>query len=144
MSAAGRPSLSIVIPALNEEGAIGDTLRRCLAARDHIAAQAGLGAVEVLVVSDGSSDRTEAIALGFPEVTVLTFERNRGYGAALKLGIRHAKYDWILITDADGTYPVESIPALLAAAERSEMVVGARLGASVSIPLARRPAKVVA
>ena len=72
---------------------------------------------------------------------VLRRPRNRGYGAALKLGIRHATYDWILITDADGTYPVESIPALLAAAERSEMVVGARLGASVSIPLARRPAK---
>ncbi len=65
----------------------------------------------------------------------------QGYGAALKLGIRHAQYDWILITDADGTYPVAAIPEILARAEANDMVVGARVGAEVSIPWERRPAK---
>jgi glycosyltransferase involved in cell wall biosynthesis len=67
--------------------------------------------------------------------------RNRGYGAGLKLGIRHAQYGYILITDADGTYPVEAIPKMLASAERHAMVVGARTGTTVQIPLIRRPAK---
>src|SRR5690606_34928751 len=67
--------------------------------------------------------------------------RNRGYGAALKLGISRATHPWILITDADGTYPVEAIPGLLAEADANEMVIGGRLGANVNIPLARRPAK---
>jgi glycosyltransferase involved in cell wall biosynthesis len=92
------------------------------------------------VVDDGSSDRTAAEA-DSTGVRVLRRARNGGYGSALKLGIHRARYDWILITDADGTYPVDAIPALLAQSEKTEMVVGARLGKSVQIPLARRPAK---
>lgn len=128
-------AVSVVIPAYNEG--------------DHVAAQVraveatmrGTGwAYEIIVVDDGSRDRTaaEADATG---VRVLRRVKNRGYGAALKLGIRHAKHGWILITDADGTYPVEAIPALLVKAEGNEMVVGARLGKTVRVPLARRPAK---
>jgi glycosyltransferase involved in cell wall biosynthesis len=67
--------------------------------------------------------------------------QNRGYGATLKLGVRLARHEWILITDADGTYPVESIPALLAESSSNSMVVGSRTGATVRVPLARRPAK---
>jgi len=95
---------------------------------------------EIIVVDDGSSDNTaaEADASG---ARVLRRPRNRGYGAALRLGISRAAHDWILITDADGTYPVEAIPELLARADDNEMVVGARLGASVHIPWVRRPAK---
>ncbi len=95
---------------------------------------------EIIVVDDGSSDETaeRAAATG---ARVLRRPRNRGYGAALKLGIRSAQYDWILITDADGTYPVESIPDLLAEASANEMVVGARTGNVVKVPLVRRPAK---
>jgi len=138
MSAAGRSSLSIVIPALNEEGAIGDTLRRCLAARDHIAAQAGLGAVEVLVVSDGSSDRTEAIALGFPEVTVLTFERNRGYGAAIKTGWEHARGDLLGFLDADGTCdPNVFIGLCKAVQDGADVALGSRMGEDSRMPAIR-------
>jgi glycosyltransferase involved in cell wall biosynthesis len=67
--------------------------------------------------------------------------RNRGYGAALKTGIRAAQHELIVITDADGTYPAESIPALLDHAAENDMVVGARVGENVHIPLVRRPAK---
>jgi glycosyltransferase involved in cell wall biosynthesis len=95
---------------------------------------------EIIVVDDGSSDETgeNAAAEG---VRVLRHRRNYGYGAALKRGIAEAKYDWILITDADGTYPSAAIPDLLGVASGNDMVVGARLGETVQIPLARRPAK---
>ena len=128
-------AVSVVIPAYNE----GEHVAGQVNAVREVLARSGWP-FEIIVVDDGSTDRTasEADTTG---ARVLRRPVNRGYGAALKLGIRYAKHDWILITDADGTYPVEAIPALLAAAERNEMVVGARVGKSVHIPLARRPAK---
>ena len=128
-------AVSVVIPAYNE----GEHVAGQVIAVREVLARSGWP-FEIIVVDDGSTDRTAAEA-DSTGARVLRRPRNRGYGAAIKLGIRHAKHDWILITDADGTYPVEAIPSLLAAAERNEMVVGARIGKSVSIPLARRPAK---
>jgi len=98
---AGR--LSIVIPSLNEEAAIGGTLVRCLAAREHIRTEGGIDEVEILVVSDGSTDHTEEIACGFPEVSVLAFDRNRGYGAAIQCGFAFASGNLLGFLDADGT-----------------------------------------
>ena len=128
-------AVSVVIPAYNE----GEHVAAQVLAVREVMERSGWP-FEILVVDDGSSDRTaeEANSTG---ARVLRRTRNRGYGAALKLGIEHARYGWILITDADGTYPVEAIPELLAQAEHQEMVVGARLGKTVRIPLARRPAK---
>ena len=95
---------------------------------------------EILVVDDGSTDGTGQAA-GAAGATVLTHSRNRGYGASLKRGVRAARHDWILIIDADGTYPASAIPDLLAQADGSEMVVGIRTGQNVNIPAVRRPAK---
>ena len=81
--------LTIVIPALNEEGAIGRTITRCLEARVSIMREAGLDGVEIIVVSDGSTDRTVEIAQGFEPIKVIVFEKNRGYGAAIMEGFRH-------------------------------------------------------
>ncbi len=128
-------AVTVVIPAYNE----GDHVAQQV--RDVQTTLAATGWIfEVIVVDDGSRDATaaEADATG---ALVLRRVENRGYGAALKLGISRAKYDWILITDADGTYPVAAIPSLLAEADRNEMVIGGRLGANVAIPLIRRPAK---
>src|SRR6185437_6180219 len=95
-----RSAVSIVIPAFNE-GA-------------HVAAQVGDVArimdasgwdYEIIVVDDGSADDTAQRAAE-AGAHVLSHPRNRGYGASLKHGIRRAYFDWILITDADGTYPV--------------------------------------
>ncbi len=128
-------AVTVVIPAYNEAA--------------HVAEQVGaVEAVlrqtdwtyEIIVVDDGSTDGTAAQA-DTTGARVLRYRSNRGYGAALKLGIANARHDWILITDADGTYPVAAIPQLLAAAESNEMVVGARTGKTVQIPLLRRPAK---
>lgn len=128
-------AVTVVIPAYNEGAHVAaqvEAVRRTMQ-------QTGWP-FEIIVVDDGSTDQT-AVEADSTGVRVLRRVRNQGYGAALKLGIHHAKHGWILITDADGTYPVEAIPALLAVAEKNEMVVGARLGKSVQIPLARRPAK---
>ena len=130
-------AISIVVPAYNEEQGVGPvvtTLQRELAATgwQH----------EIIVVDDGSTDATAAQAEA-AGVCVLRHAANRGYGMALKTGIRHARYDLICITDADGTYPTERIPELVGrlAANGWDMVVGARTGKDVAIPLVRRPAK---
>jgi glycosyltransferase involved in cell wall biosynthesis len=95
---------------------------------------------EILVVDDGSEDRTAEEALR-AQASVLRHAGNRGYGAAIKTGMLAAKHDTIVITDADGTYPTEEIPNLLAKLETADMVVGARTGNEVHIPVMRRPAK---
>lgn len=97
-----RHVLSIVIPALNEEEAIGRTLERCIAARQGIVEGGHAESVEI-VRSDGSTDRTEHVASSFPEVETLAFERDRGYGAAIKSGFEHPHGDWVTFLDADGT-----------------------------------------
>jgi glycosyltransferase involved in cell wall biosynthesis len=128
-------ALTVVIPAYNEANHVAAQVR---------AVQQTLEKTdwpfEIIVVDDGSTDPTAAEAES-TGARVLRRVKNRGYGAALRLGIERASHGWILITDADGTYPVESIPDLLALADTNEMVVGARVGKSVHIPLIRQPAK---
>lgn len=131
-------AVSVVIPAYNEEGAIGDVLNTLHGVMD------GCGLEhEIIIVDDGSQDETAAIARRCPGATVLQHRHNRGYGAALKTGIRHARHSLICITDADGTYPNERIPELTGRLCEGayDMVVGARVGSNVSIPFIRRPAK---
>lgn len=102
--------------------------------------------VELLVVEDGSTDRTRerlaALEQEFPFLTVMEHGVNRGYGAALKTGFAAAKHDVVVITDADSTYPEDRIVDLLARIDAgAEMAVGARTGDRVHVPLIRRPAK---
>jgi glycosyltransferase involved in cell wall biosynthesis len=128
-------AVSVIIPAFNEAPHIAGQIQ---AVRD-VMEKTGWR-FEIIVVDDGSSDGTgqHAAAEG---IQVIRLPRNRGYGAALKRGIAAARYAWILITDADGTYPSSAIPILLEAAPGVEMVVGARIGETVKIPFMRRPAK---
>ena len=127
-------TVTVLIPAYNEEESIAATVE---AIRKHTV---GLKALEIIVINDGSSDRTGEIARGLP-VTLIEHETNTGYGSGLKDGLQQAQHEFILIADADGTYPLEDIPTLLADAPNYAMVVGARTGAVVQVPLVRRPAK---
>lgn len=126
--------ITVLIPAFNEEGALESTIRAILACA-RVAED-----FEVIVIDDGSTDRTAEVAARLP-VTLVRHPVNRGYGSSLMSGMRRAKHDWILIADADGTYPLEDIPRLLAEAKVADMVVGARTGSEVHVPLLRRPGK---
>lgn len=127
--------VSIIIPAYNEELAVRGAvleLRNFFIGTDIEA--------EIIVVDDGSKDNTarEAKIAG---ARVIQHRSNRGYGASLKTGIIAASNDIIAITDADGTYPAEYLPRMLNELRHADMVVGARTGAAVHIPLIRMPAK---
>jgi glycosyltransferase involved in cell wall biosynthesis len=132
-------SVSVIIPAFNEELGIRSVLTDLVAAL----ADNRLLAYEVLVVDDGSEDNTAAVAAEFSDVRVIVHQTNQGYGASLKSGIRQAQYEVLAITDADNTYPNAEIPILVQQLVDGsfDMVVGARIGDQVSIPLIRRPAK---
>ena len=133
--AAERIAVSVVVPAFNEETLIGTQIESI----QHVMRSSG-HAVEIIVVDDGSTDRT-ATEVERRGVRLVRLPRNRGYGAALKAGIAAAANEWVVIIDADGTYPAEAIPAMLANATDYDMVVGARVGKNVHVPLARQPAK---
>ena len=93
---------------------------------------------EIIVVNDGSTDDTGDILRSQLDIKLIEHPRNRGYGAALKTGIRHAKYSLIVITDADGTYPNQRIPELVSLSWQADMVVGARIGANVKYSTLRK------
>ncbi len=128
--------VSIVIPAYNEAAAIGPTIE----AIHQMMRQTGLEG-EIIIVDDGSKDGTGDVAAASPHVRLFRHPQNKGYGASLKTGIRQAQHDIVLITDADGTYPIDRIPHLVQQMEQYDMVVGARTGENVEVPLVRRPAK---
>jgi len=134
--AASEPQVSVVVPAYNEAGAVGDCLRSLLETLD----AADFGA-EVLVVDDGSTDGTADEVRKVEGVKLVAHRQNLGYGAALKTGIRAAHGETIVIADADGSYPVERIPDLVRGMDEYDMVVGARTGEHVRVPALRKPAK---
>jgi glycosyltransferase involved in cell wall biosynthesis len=116
--------ITVVIPALNECHAIVDTVDRVKA----VLGAEGMPAYEIIVVDDGSSDGTGQLAAG-AGAKVLRHPHNIGYGRSLKDGILAASYDTIVISDADGSYPIEAIPKLLERFNQGyDMVVGARTG----------------
>jgi glycosyltransferase involved in cell wall biosynthesis len=132
-------SLSVVIPAYNEEDGIADIANRVLATRAALA-EAGVDRLELLVVDDGSRDRTAEIAEQIAGVQLIRHKQNKGYGAALKTGFGRATGDLIGFLDADGTYPPEYFPELCRrAVNGSDLVIGSRMaGADSSMPRTRR------
>lgn len=120
--------ISIVIPAYNEERRLPSTLEAVLG----YLRGAGFSSAEVLVVDDGSRDRTAGIAREFasrhPEIRLLENPGNRGKGYAVRHGMREAQGDWILFTDADLSAPISELDKLLAAARErgGEVAIGSR------------------
>ena len=129
--------LSIIIPVYNEEKSIATVLKEI----EDVMNRSRLS-YEIIVVNDGSTDKTmEVLKNSGPNIKVFHHRVNRGYGASLKTGICNAQYETLVITDADGTYPYERIPELVSYMKDYDMVVGARTGVSVKVPLIRKPAK---
>lgn len=117
-------SVSVIIPALNEANAIQATIEQA----QSVLEGAGEERFEIVVVDDGSSDDTGVLAEK-AGAKVIRHLHNMGYGRSLKDGIRAAANETIVITDADGTYPISEVPKLLAKfREGYDMVVGQRTG----------------
>jgi len=123
-------SVTILVPVYNEEDAVLQTIERI----QESLGQSPFPEFELIVINDGSTDSTQE-KLKDTGVRVITHLSNLGYGASLKSGLRAAGGNIVVITDADGTYPVDRIPDLLAHMEHSDMVVGAR---SHKLPAASR------
>lgn len=132
--------LSIILPVYNEQKAIEETISQLSQVKKNIDFD-----VEIILINDGSNDSTEVILrkLSQEDFCVIHHQRNLGYGAALKTGVRAAKYAYIAITDADKTYPNDRIPEFFhkVLEKDIDMLVGARKGKSVKISLIRKPAK---
>jgi len=135
--------LSVVIPAYNEQDGIAEIVGRVLAVRPALL-KARVGRLELIVVDDGSADRTAdivaALAQVDADVRLVRHQSNRGYGAALKTGFGAARGELMAFLDADGTYPPEHFPDLCRSAlDGGELVVGSRRsGAKSEMPFVRR------
>ncbi len=136
-------TLSVVIPAYNEEKGITEIVERVLAIRDGLT-EVGIDELELIVVDDGSRDQTAQITEELAKTNVglrlVRHPRNKGYGAALKTGFSQAKGELIGFLDADGTYPPEYFPELCKLAQDGkDLVIGSRMaGAESKMPLTRR------
>ena len=129
--------ISIIIPVYNEEIAVFPTLEEL----HNIFKDTAIN-YEILVVNDGSNDNTNLIlksASAKYTFTLIEHQVNRGYGAAIKTGIKNSNSDYIAITDADGTYPNKELPRMLELMDGNDMVVGAR--PFKNLPSKTKPAK---
>ena len=140
---AGGSSLSIVFPCLDEAERLPGTLAAYLAHFPPDRAE-----VELVVVDDGSTDGTTAIAdqvaAADPRVRVLRTTRNHGKGYAVRTGIRAAQGELVVFTDADGSYGPGQLERVVAALDRAPVAIGARLGgrAGAGSPLRRLASRV--
>ena len=131
--------LSIVIPAYNEENGIAEIASRVLSVGPALE-KVGVDRMELLVVDDGSRDKTADVAQRISGVTLIRHQKNKGYGAALKTGFSRASGELIGFLDADGTYPPEYFPQLCQVAlNGADLVIGSRMaGEESKMPLTRR------
>lgn len=140
VTSGGYLTMSVVIPALDEEASIAEIVSRVKATEPELRA-VGIAAIEIIVVDDGSTDRTAEIAASLPDVVLVRHSRTRGYGAALKTGFSRARGELLAFLDADGTYPPENLPQLCRATleQGADIVVGSRRSGSRSkMPFLRR------
>jgi len=128
--------VSIVLPVHNEAGHLADELDRISSSMD-----ASPYSWELILVDDGSTDGSAAIAQGRPHTRVLRSARNRGAGTARRFGTEAARGRIVVWSDADMTYPNHEIPELVAALGSGDHIVGARTSEQGTLKVFRIPAK---
>ena len=126
--------LSVFFPCYNEEKNIKNTVSKAVKVLKKVAKK-----WEIILINDGSKDNTakviEQIKKGYPkEISIITHNPNRGYGAALKSGLYNAKYDWITFTDSDGQFDFEEITKFIDKQQKTkaDIVIGYYLSRQVS------------
>lgn len=129
------PHATVLLPAHDEEQSIPQVLEDVRSALSRVPFEC-----EILLVDDGSTDRTAAIARDMG-ARVVTHHHRMGAGAAIKTGILESRGDLVLIMDADGTYPSGDIPRILAILADSRQVIGARRKEAGTLPLLRASVK---
>lgn len=125
---------SIVVPVYNEEESIIPTIKKIQRTMKD-------KTYEIIVVNDGSTDNTLEKLKEVEFVRVYSNHKNMGYGYTLRNGIKRALGDWIIITDADGTYPFDRVADFFQYEEEYDMIIGSRTGGDVHVPFMRKPAK---
>ncbi len=108
---------TVIVPAYNEENGLPVVLKGLQACLDDT--------YEILIVDDGSADRTREVGMGMG-CRVVSHSVNKGKGAAMMTGVRHARGSRIIFIDADGTYPPSAVPVIAARLDRKDMVVARR------------------
>jgi dolichyl-phosphate beta-glucosyltransferase len=125
-----RCDISVIIPAYNEAARLGSTLEKAV---EYLAGRGT--SYEVLVVDDGSRDRTAEVAAGFAGrgVRVIRHERNRGKGAAVRTGILASRGGEVLLSDADASTPIEELAKLERRLPEAPVVLGSRAVAGADV-----------
>lgn len=132
-------TLSIVIPAFDEEPRLGSTLSSILQAMNG-GLLPGIAVTEVIVSDDGSVDGTSSVAESFKNrlpIEVVRLSRNRGKGAATREGMRKVTGDYALIYDADGATPITELPRFFDALREhdADIAIGSRVHATSERPV---------
>lgn len=117
--------ISLSLPCYNEEGNVRQVVTKACSVLDKLASK-----YEVIIVDDGSSDKTQAIARELaaqnPKVKVIHHEVNQGYGAAVRSGLKNSQYDYVCFTDGDGQFDLEELKKLTDLMADNDMVIGYR------------------
>ncbi len=119
-------SLSVFFPAYNEEANIEKTIADAKPVLEKLKLQ-----WEILVINDGSKDKTAEIVEGLskkePRIRLVNHPKNLGYGQALKTGFAEAKYPWVVFADSDGQFDFSEISKFLEKTDEAEFILGYRL-----------------
>lgn len=128
------PELSVFFPCYNEEKNLKRTVDLAVKVLQKVARK-----WEILIIDDGSKDRSPEIARSLkkkyaPNLRIITHKPNRGYGAAFKSGLYHARYDWIAFTDSDGQFDFSEISQFIDTQKKTQadLVIGYYLKRQVS------------
>ena len=115
--------LSVVVPCFNEEGNIARVVTQAAEVGRRLASE-----LEIIVVDDGSTDDTEGVLRMLreivPELTIVSHPQNRGYGVAVRSGLDRATMDYIFLTDGDGQFDLEELPAAIQLLSDHDVVAG--------------------
>jgi dolichol-phosphate mannosyltransferase len=133
LAAPGAVAATVILPAHNEAAALPTVLSALLVALE----VALVERYEIIVVDDASTDETAAIASSYP-CRLLAHGRKQGKGAAVRTGLRAARGRFIVVMDADNTYPADAVPRLIALSDQYDFVRSVRQYSAAHMPLVNR------